>query len=123
MFSALWAIANQAAGAPLGQAAPYLYSMPASTIFDVVPLTSATNVTASIQESGYTNKYNAGTVAGVTGPFISAIWDYPAIQDTALVVTFGTDSGLKVKKGWDNVTGVGVPNAEAFANYFLPPTP
>ena len=123
MFSALWAIANQAAGAPLGQAAPYLYSMPASTIFDVVPLTSATNVTASIQESGYTNKYNAGTVAGVTGPFISAIWYYPAIQDTALVVTFGTDSGLKVKKGWDNVTGVGVPNAEAFANYFLPPTP
>jgi hypothetical protein len=29
MFSALWAIANQEAGAPLGQAAPYLYSLPA----------------------------------------------------------------------------------------------
>jgi hypothetical protein len=29
MFSALWAIANQEAfGGPLGQAAPYLYSMP-----------------------------------------------------------------------------------------------
>jgi subtilase family serine protease len=123
MFSALWAIANQEAGAPLGQAAPYLYSMPASTIFDVVPLTSATNVTASIQEPGYTNKYGAAKVAGITGPFISAIWDYPTIQDTAIALTFGTDSGLKVKKGWDNVTGVGVPNAEAFANYFLAPTP
>jgi hypothetical protein len=123
MFSALWAIANQEAGAPLGQAAPYLYSMPASTIFDVVPLTSATNVTASIQEPGYTNKYGAAKVAGIAGLFISAIWDYPVIQDTALVITFGTDSGLKVRKGWDNVTGVGVPNAEAFANYFFVPVP
>jgi subtilase family serine protease len=118
MFSALWAIANQEAGAALGQAAPYVYSMPASTIFDIVPLTSTTNVRASIQESGYTNKYNPSEVAGVSGKFISAIWDYPSIADTALAITFGTDSGLKVKQGWDNVTGVGVPNAAAFANYF-----
>ena len=32
MFSALWAIANQEAGRPLGQAAQYVYSMPSSTI-------------------------------------------------------------------------------------------
>jgi subtilase family serine protease len=123
MFSALWAIANQEAGVPLGLAAAYVYSMPASTIFDIVPQTSVTNVKASIQESGYTNTYGAGKVAGVTGPFISAIWDYPSIANTALVITFGTDSGLKVKKGWDNVTGVGVPNAAAFANYFHSATP
>ena len=54
---------------------------------------------------------------------MDSFWDYPDIQDTAIAVTFGTDSGLKVKKGWDNVTGVGVPNAAAFANYFSLPTP
>jgi hypothetical protein len=97
--------------------------MPASTIFDIVPQTSATNVKASIRESTYTTNYGASKVAGVTGSFISAIWDYPAIANTALVITFGTDSGLKVRKGWDNVTGVGVPNAAAFANYFYSATP
>jgi len=122
MFSALWAIANEEAlaggGAALGQAAPYLYSMPTGTIYDIVPQTSKTNVKASIQESTATNKYTPAEVAGVTGPFIDAIWDYPWIQDTPLVITFGTDSGLKTKKGWDNVTGVGVPNGQAFADYF-----
>ena len=124
MFSALWAIANQEAGAPLGQAAPYLYSMPAEAVYDIVPLTSKANVTASIQESTGTNKYTAAQVAGVSsGEFISAIWDYADLQDTALVLTFGTDSGLKTAKGWDNVTGVGVPKAKAFADFFAPAKP
>ena len=122
MFSALWAIANQEAlaggAAPLGQAAPYLYSLPAGTIFDIVPHTSKTNVKASIQESTGTNKYTPAEVAGVTGPFVDAIWDYPWYQYTAVVITFGTDSGLKTKIGWDNVTGVGTPNGQAFADYF-----
>jgi subtilase family serine protease len=124
MFSALWAIANQEAlaggGSALGLAAPYLYSMPAGTIYDIVPLTSKTNVKASIQESATTTtNYTAAQVAGVTGPFIDAIWDYPSFESTAVAITFGTDSGLKVKKGWDNVTGVGTPNGQAFADYFF----
>jgi hypothetical protein len=57
-------------------------------------------------------------VAGVTGSFVDAIWDYPWEAQTAVAVTFGTDSGLKTKKGWDNVTGVGTPNAQAFADSF-----
>jgi subtilase family serine protease len=121
MFSALWAIANQEAGAPLGQAAPYLYSLPAGAVYDIVPLTSKNNVTASIQESTGTNKYTAAEVAGVSsGKFVSAIWDDADLQDTALVISFGTDSGLKTAKGWDNVTGVGTPNAKAFADSFAP---
>jgi subtilase family serine protease len=121
MFSALWAIANQEAGAELGQAAPYIYSMPATTITDIVPVSSpnATNVTSSIEYPNYVNNYNASQTAGVSGPFVSAIWDYPTYANTAVLVTFGTDTGLTVTKGWDNVTGVGVPKAAAFANYFL----
>jgi subtilase family serine protease len=120
MFSALWAIANEEAGAPLGLAASYLYSMPAGTIYDIVPQTSTTNVTASIQESTTTNKYSASELAGVTGSFIDGIWNIPYYDLDAYVFTFGTDTSLKTKTGWDNVTGVGTPNAKAFADSFKP---
>jgi subtilase family serine protease len=123
MFSALWAIANQealaGAGTALGQAAPYLYSMPAGTVYDIVPVTSKTNVTGSIQDANGTTKYSAAQLAGnPTSKFISALWDYFPLEDTAVIVSFGTDSSLKTAIGWDNVTGVGTPNAQAFADYF-----
>lgn len=66
--------------------------------------------------------------------FVSAIWDYPYFQYTALAVSFGTDcdasgssfitnctspSALHTKVGWDNVTGVGTPNGKAFADSFF----
>ena len=124
MFSALWAIANQEAGAPLGQAAQYLYSMPAGTITDVVPVTSTTNVTASVRESStVTDHYTAAEVAApleTSTKFVSALWNYPDTEDTVYVLTFGTDSGLKTAPGWDDVTGLGTPNGQAFADYFNP---
>ncbi len=139
MFSALWAIANQEAGAPLGLAAQYVYSMPAGAITDVVPVASKTNVKGSIVDSDGTTKYNANAILGgsAKGKFVSAIWDYPSFQYTALVISFGTDcsaeppsyyygtlctdpTALHTKPGWDNVTGVGTPNAQAFADAFAP---
>jgi subtilase family serine protease len=122
MFAGLWAIAQQEAGAPLGQAAPYLYSMPDATIRDVLPISSKTNVTAIMQEATGVAKFSAAQVAwDTTGvKFISAIWDYAWDEYTAYDMTFGTDSSLTVKKGWDNVTGLGTPNAQAFADYFAP---
>jgi subtilase family serine protease len=123
MFSALWAIANQEAGFPLGQAAQYLYSMPADTIYDVLPLSSTTNVTATIVDLSGTTTYTAAQLAaplGITTKFYSTLWDYPLVQDTTYVLTFGTDTGLATAKGWDNVTGVGTPkDAKAFADYFF----
>ena len=141
MFSSLWAIANQEAlaggGAALGQAAPYMYSMPLGTIFDVVPVKSKHNVKASIQEPSGTNLYDPNGVMGgaAATSFISALWDYPYLQFTALAISFGSDcadlpsyyydgtpcntpQALHTKKGWDNVTGVGTPNGQAFADYF-----
>ncbi len=138
MFSALWAIANQEAGAPLGDAAPYLYSMPAGTIYDIVPLTSSHNVTASIRTSASaTTHYTPGEVLGGSQPgnFISAIWDYPYDEATPLTISFDTDcstspegpvtqctapTALHTHAGWDAITGVGVPNAKAFADSFHP---
>jgi len=139
MFYGLWAIANQEAGAALGQAAPYMYSLPAGAVYDIVPVSSKNNVKGSIVDASGTTAYNADAVMGGEGPgtFISAIWDYTFLQDTAAVISFGTDcsqaygygfitqcnsaSALHTKKGWDNVTGVGVPNAKAFADSFAPP--
>jgi len=142
MFSGLWAIANQEAvaggGLPLGQAAAYVYSLPSGAIHDIVPVSIPNNVIATIQDTTGTFKYNAAQVVGsptpdLTGKFVSAIWDYPYLQFTSLVISFGTDcfavpgfgtqcntpSALHTKPGWDNVTGVGTPNAQAFANYFF----
>lgn len=140
MFSGLWAIANQEAGGPLGLAAPYLYSLPAGTVTDIVPVGAKNNVTGTIRESATVKvNYSASLLQGGSAPgkFVSALWDYPSFQDTALVISFGTDctiegpaeffgtlctdkTSLKTKVGWDNVTGVGVPNAEAFADAFHP---
>jgi subtilase family serine protease len=126
MFSALWAIANQEAGTPLGNAAPYLYSLPASTIIDILPYGQIGNVTGTTHESATAlTNYHSWDLVGVPSGtvFYSALWDVPDYQDTTYILSFGTDSSLNVTKGWDNVTGVGVPNGKAFADYFyVPPT-
>jgi hypothetical protein len=70
-----------------------------------------------------TDKYTAAELAGPlenTTSFVTGIWNYPLSQDTTYVLSFGTDSGLTTGPGWDNVTGVGVPNAAAFAAHFKP---
>jgi subtilase family serine protease len=141
MFSALWAIANQEAQfnnkPPLGQAAPYLYSLPASAIYDIVPVTSKNNVTASIKDTNGTTEYDPAETLGAAAPanynFLSAEWVYPYFVDTLVVYSFGTDcqvaigfgttqcsdpAALTTQVGWDNVTGVGVPKAKGFADYF-----
>ncbi len=117
-----------------------MYSLPAVAIFDVVPVGSKTNVTASILDSSGKTFSNPNQLLGGASPakFVSAIWDYAFYQDTALVISFGTDcatvlpslyfdgtpcnvaSALHTKVGWDNVTGVGTPNAKAFADSFNP---
>jgi len=62
----------------LGQAAPYLYSLPAGAVYDIVPVSSKANVTASIQDSTDTTNHTAKEVVGGPSPvapaqFISAI--------------------------------------------------
>jgi subtilase family serine protease len=140
MFSALWAIANEEAGAPLGQAAAYVYSLPSEAIFDVVPLGSTHNVTATIKDSStVTHTYNASQVMGGATPakFYSGLWNVNYYSDLVYAISFGTDCALLPAKdndgtpcntpgalqtavGWDNVTGVGTPNAQAFADAFKP---
>jgi subtilase family serine protease len=123
MFSALWAIANQEAGTPLGQASQYVYSTPSSTITDIVPVGSKTNVAGVVADETGTTAYSASDLAqplDSTTVFYDALWNVPLNQGTVQLVTFGTDTHLQTAPGWDDVTGVGVPNPKAFADFFKP---
>jgi hypothetical protein len=123
MSSALWASPPRklwlGGGTGLGQAAPSLDSLPAGTFFDIVPLTSKTLVTGSMQDSNGTTQYMAAQLAGVLGRQVSEpLGDYFPFEDTAVVISFSTDSSLKTAKGWDHVTGAGTPCEQSFADFF-----
>ena len=93
------------------------------------------------ERSTGTNHYNGEWIDGqgpAPGTFISALLDYPFVEDTTLrsfvwdgLCDFAqhvtsmehscnTPAGLHTKVGWDNVTGVGTPNGKAFADSFKP---
>jgi subtilase family serine protease len=121
MFSAMWAIANQAAGGgPIGQAAPVLYELPPGAITDVdINVTSTLlNVTGLVINPPHNPTFE--TAASLAQPlentkrFVSALYQ----QDTSdwFVITFGTDSSLTTGPGWDNVTGLGTPNGAPFVD-------
>jgi subtilase family serine protease len=136
VFSAIWAIADEYNGAPLGQAARAVAKLTsASDIADVVPPSSALNtddVAGSISDSSGKHNYTRTTLythainedtgeAPVSlysqGSFLSAIWpiaNAKGVDVEYIAVSFGTDSSLTVTKGWDNVTGWGEPNGLPF---------
>jgi subtilase family serine protease len=122
MFSAIWAIANQAAGGgPIGQAAPILYELPESAIIDVnlTPVDTLLNVSGLIIDPPKAPLFE--TPADLAQPlentrrFVSALYQSPSSTRWD-VFTFGTDSSLVTGPGWDNVTGLGTPNGTTFIN-------
>jgi len=119
MFSGMWAIANQAAGSPLGQAAPLLYGLPTGAITDVIDATSTSNVTGTIKTSPTASiAVSADDLAAPlenTTSYFSAMYNSP-FSTRWFVLTFGTDSSLTTGLGWDNVTGLGTPNGLTFVN-------
>jgi subtilase family serine protease len=122
LFSAVMAIASQKAGHGLGQAAALVYTLPAGAVTDVVPFASPNNVTGTLKTSGGTTTFTAGQLASPldgTVSYYSAFYNSP-FSTRWFVITFGTDSSLATAPGWDNVTGVGTPNGEAFVNALAP---
>lgn len=112
VFSAIWSLALQKAGHALGQAAPLIASLPSGAVTDIVPVGSVTNPAGIIFDSNGATYYSADALAAPlysTTQFYGAI---PLINPDDL--TFGTDSSLTVTKGWDNVTGWGVPAGVSF---------
>lgn len=130
LFSAVMAIASQAAGQGLGQAAPLLYPLQGTpAINDVLPASpspvagqpsSATNVIATIKDANGTTAYSADQLA-LPSPevkaagYASGLYKSPG-SHSLYTIGFGTDSSLATTPGWDEVTGVGSPNGLAFIN-------
>jgi subtilase family serine protease len=116
IFSGIWAIADQKAGKALGQAAPLLSKLPSSSINDVVPLSSPTNVAGAVFDSAGATFYSSDTLLNplyTTTQYYSAFWN---LGGEYVDISFGTDTSLTVTPGWDNVTGWGVPNGLSFIN-------
>ena len=121
IFSAIWALADQAAGTSLGQAAPVLGILPHSAIRDIVPivankLTTSGTVTFRVTT---TTDYDAAQILGIdqtqpTGFVAPLVYVGTPAFEGWNVVGFGTDSSLRAGRGWDNATGYGVPNGIEF---------
>jgi subtilase family serine protease len=117
MFSGLWAIANQKAHEPLGQAARLLYDLPDDAITDIKPFGSRHDVTGTITTSTGTTFLSHRDLAQpleTSRRFYSAL--YNGTSTRWYVLTFGTDTTLNVDEGWDNVTGLGTPNGKQFVD-------
>jgi len=126
MFSALWAIANQAADQPLGLAAPFLYDLPSDAITDVIDETSSKNVTGTIfNPPAAPVTVTADDLAEPlenTVNYVSAMYNSP-FSTRWFVLTFGTDTSLTTAPGWDNVTGLGTPNGLKFVEAVVAAAP
>jgi len=119
IFSAIWALADQAAGKSLGQAAPIVAKMTSNAIQDVLPIMANVNSTsgtfsvngrAPFSQSPATLLGLASTQpAGFVGTVV-----FDASSGLYSDFGFGADSSLTATAGWDNVTGWGVPKGLAF---------
>jgi subtilase family serine protease len=124
IFSAFWALANEKAGTPLGQAAPLIASLPYGSLQDVLPKSDSTknNTQGSFTYQGQTYSYLpwelfSGALYGNLN-FTSTIWQ---LNSTNVVdFGFGIDSSLHVAKGFDFATGYGTPYGMTFLNAVAP---
>jgi subtilase family serine protease len=118
IFTAIWTLADQVNGSPLGFASPAVARLKKGEITDVVPTSplNADNPVGSVKDTAGTTNYTTNEL--FTGllytqkKFPAAIWPFDSTD--AAVLTFGTDSSLTVTPGWDNVTGYGEPNGLPF---------
>ena len=125
IFSAIWAIADQYNGAPLGFAAPAVARLKKGEITDVVDTSvlSVDNLSGTVFDDSGSTFYNTEAIFSLNVPAITQTNYLAAITPggeisgsihTAYAIAFGADSSLTVGTGWDNVTGFGEPNGFPF---------
>jgi subtilase family serine protease len=121
IFSALWAIADQRAGHPLGQAAPTIPGLK-SGLIDIVPSTVAFSGSYSSSKTS-TTKYTADSLFAplvaqlnfAKQNVFATIYNLPQYEN-AYAFAMGFDTSLTVTPGWDNATGYGTPDGLNFIN-------
>jgi subtilase family serine protease len=118
LFSGVMAIAAQKANHGLGQAAALVYNLPAGAVSDITAVSSPGNVAGTINGTPVSANQLAAPLGNTTS-FVSALYNSP-FSTRWFVLTFGTDTSLVTGPGWDNVTGVGTPDALHFVNAIAP---
>ncbi len=126
IVTAFWALATEAAGHTLGQAAPQIAHAKGNQLKDVVPVTTPDNAFGTITDFYGTTSYSPFSLIslGVEPPntstvdFVSALWINMFGFGDDYVFAFGLDTSLSVTTGWDNVTGFGTPNGLNFVTGF-----
>ena len=118
VFSGIWALANQAAGARLGQAAPIIATMPAAALTDIVPIpASKSNLNGEIVQGTATQTYNPAGLLDLTQTQPNGFVGIGTVfRGEKYDLGFGADSSLMASPGWDDATGYGVPNGLDFIN-------
>ena len=123
IFSAVWSMADQLAGKPLGQAAPLVSEMPDWAVTDMLPLQSPPEVTGTYTPFFTTEVLPLQPTSVVTLPatatdfasfFANESAGTSAVAEQLYGFAFGYDASLTVTKGWDNVTGYGTPRGLGF---------
>lgn len=122
VFSGIWALANQAAGKSLGQAAPIIAKMKPYALRDILPIAAVTNTLSGsdgigAQSTSYTPaellNIQSSQPTGFVGTSVQLTSGNIGIE-ALFDIGFGTDSSLRAAPGWDNATGFGVPNGLNF---------
>lgn len=119
VFSAIWALAQEKAGASLGQAAPMLAALGGRGMTDIVPVSaSLSNLTAMLSHAGVTTSYDPAQLLGIstlqpTG-FVGVSEILPAQLGAVYDLSFGADTSLMAGPGWDDATGWGEPDGMKF---------
>lgn len=117
VFSGIWALAQQAAGERLGQAAPIIAAMPPAALTDIVPIPATTsNLSGATTVGSVVTRYDPAALLGLTTTQPNGFVGVLAVagEDSTADLGFGADSSLMAAPGWDTATGFGEPNGLAF---------
>jgi subtilase family serine protease len=103
LFAGIMADVDQARAAtgdgPAGLASQYLYDLPAGAVRDVLPPT-----------------FGNPNISAAAGPDSKALFYGSFFSGSLSNLGFNADTSLDTASGWDDVTGVGSPDAPAFVN-------
>ncbi len=117
VFAGISALANQRAGERIGQVAPLLPGLQGSPLTDIVPLTSADpKMTAKLRGKTITTPDVTPDALALLPEGVDDIEQIFVVRPvlSMTIFTYGLDTSLTTSVGWDNVTGYGEPNGNAF---------
>ncbi len=117
VFAGISALANQRAGARIGQIAPLLPALPGAAIQDILPLTSQDpKIKALLHGQPLTTPDVTPDALALLPEGIDDIEQIFVVRPvfSMTIFTYGLDTSLTTAVGWDNVTGYGEPNGNAF---------